>query len=128
MYSGIEKGWFPPLPETGNIRSMIHVDDLVRAILFVAKDNRTNGEIYIATDGKRYSSCEIYEILSSVLCKSPSKLKIPKFIFSFLALLNSRISYKVEKLLGDECFSSKKLYSLGFKSRFTLKDINETNF
>jgi len=27
------KGWFPPLPETNNKRSMIHVDDLVRAIL-----------------------------------------------------------------------------------------------
>ena len=35
MLSGIKKGWFPPLPETGNKRSMIHVDDLVRAILFL---------------------------------------------------------------------------------------------
>ena len=36
MLSGIELGWFPPLPEVGNRRSMIHVDDLVRAIFFVA--------------------------------------------------------------------------------------------
>ena len=29
MLSGVMRGWFPPLPETGNRRSMIHVDDLV---------------------------------------------------------------------------------------------------
>ena len=51
MLSWIEKGWFPPLPEVNNRRSMIHVDDLVRALLLVAGDDRANGEIYIATDG-----------------------------------------------------------------------------
>ena len=51
MRMGIESGWFPPLPETGNRRSMIHVDDLVRALLLVAEDEAANGEIYIATDG-----------------------------------------------------------------------------
>jgi UDP-glucose 4-epimerase len=30
MLSGIKAGWFPPLPETGNRRSMIHVDDSCR--------------------------------------------------------------------------------------------------
>jgi nucleoside-diphosphate-sugar epimerase len=52
LLSGVVGGWFPPLPETGNRRSMIHVDDLVRAILLVAEDKRANGEIFIATDGK----------------------------------------------------------------------------
>jgi len=56
MLAGIKKGWFPPLPETGNQRSMIHVDDLVRAILLVAKDECANGEIFIATDGTPHSS------------------------------------------------------------------------
>jgi nucleoside-diphosphate-sugar epimerase len=50
MLSGIKRGWFPPLPETGNRRSMIHVDDLVRAFLLVADDHHANGKIYIATD------------------------------------------------------------------------------
>ena len=35
MIKGIRKGWFPELPETKNRRSMIHVDDLVRSILFL---------------------------------------------------------------------------------------------
>ncbi|HIJ31752.1 MAG TPA: NAD-dependent epimerase/dehydratase family protein, partial [Gammaproteobacteria bacterium] len=37
MCTGFEKGWFPPLPETGNRRSMIHVDDLVQSLLLVAE-------------------------------------------------------------------------------------------
>ena len=69
MLSGIKKGWFPPLPEIGNKRSMIHVDDLVRAILLVATDERANGEIFIATDSMPYSSREIYNTMCDVLEK-----------------------------------------------------------
>ena len=36
MLNGINRGWFPPLPEIGNRRSLIHVDDLVKAILLAA--------------------------------------------------------------------------------------------
>ena len=55
MLSWIEKGWFPPLPEVNNRRSLIHVDDLVRALVMVAGDDRADGEIFIATDGVLHS-------------------------------------------------------------------------
>ena len=128
MLSGIKKGWFPPLPETGNKRSMIHVDDLVRAILLVADDDRANGEIFIATDGTPYSSREIYNAMCRVLDKSILKWSVPKFLFDAVSLINPRIKYKLNKLLGDECYSSVKLESLGFKAKKTLKDMNETSF
>ena len=128
MLNGISKGWFPPLPETGNKRSMIHVDDLVRAILLVAGDDRANGEIFIATDGKPYSSREIYNAMCSALDKSISKWSVPKSLFDMVSLLNPRIKYKLNKLLGDECYSSTKLEALGFKAQKTLKDMNETSF
>ena len=128
MLLGVEKGWFPPLPETGNKRSMIHVDDLVRAILLVADDDRANGEIFIATDGTPYSSREIYNAMCRVLDKSILKWSVPKFLFDAVSLINPRIKYKLNKLLGDECYSSVKLESLGFKAKKTLKDMNETSF
>jgi UDP-glucose 4-epimerase len=128
MLVGIKKGWFPPLPETGNKRSMIHVDDLVRAILLVADDDRANGEIFIATDGTPHSSREIYNTMCSVLDKSILKWSVPKFLFDAVSLINPRIKYKLNKLLGDECYSSAKLESLGFKAKKTLKDMNETSF
>jgi len=128
MLSGIKKGWFPPLPETGNRRSMIHVDDLVRAILLVAEDKRANGEIFIATDGTPYSSREIYDAMCKISGKPTSKWSVPKTLFDLASLANSRIKYKINKLLGDECYSSTKLEVLGFKAKKSLKDMNETDF
>lgn len=128
MLVGIRNGWFPPLPDTCNRRSMIHIDDLVHAILLVAYDERTNGQIYIASDGKPHSSREIYETMCQLAGKKVPAWELPKFVFNLLGLLNPRIQYKVDKLLCDECFSSEKIESLGFKAMRTLSDMNETFF
>ena len=128
MLSGVRVGWFPPLPETGNRRSMIHVDDLVRAILLVAKDECANGEIFIATDGTPHSSRYIYNAMCSALDKSIPKWSVPKTLFDIASLVSSQIKYKINKLLGDECYSSAKLEALGFKAKKSLKDMNETDF
>lgn len=122
MLSGIEKGWFPPLPEINNRRSMIHVDNLVRTLLLVGSDNRANGEIYIATDSVTYSSRDIYEAMCGLLGKKAPRWSVPKFLFDAIALINPRISNKVDKLFGDENYSSKKLQLLGFCPKYGLKD------
>ena len=95
MLAGIKKGWFPPLPETRNRRSMIHVDDLVGAIFLVAKDERANGEIFIAEGGVTYSSRDIYNAMCDVLGKSIPKWSVPKIIFDFASLASPRIKYKI---------------------------------
>ena len=128
MRRWIEKGWFPPLPETGNRRSMIHVDDLVQALMFVAEDDRANGEIYIATDGESYSSRQIYETFCAVVDKAVPQWSVPRVIFDIVSLMSSRTRYKIDKLLGDEHYSSKKLQSLGFKAQRSLREMNETAF
>jgi len=128
MLLGVTKGWFPPLPETGNRRSMIHVDDLVRAISLIAEDKRANGEIFIATDGIPHSSRGIYNAMCNVVGRSVPKWAIPKIIFDIACLASPRIKYKINKLLGDECYSSTKLEALGFKAKKSLQDMNETDF
>ena len=128
MMSGIDKGFFPPLPKVKNKRSMIHVDDLVRAILFIAEDDRAKGEIFIATDGRSYSSREIYTFMCSALEKKVPSWYMPKFLFNIASLISPRINYKINKLLGDECYSSAKLEALGFQAKKSLRDINETDF
>jgi len=125
MFSGVRKGWFPPLPESGNRRSMIHVDDLVRAILLVANDERANGEIYIATDGDPHSSREVYEAICQAVGKKAPCWGVPKILFDGVALVSSQLQYKIGKLLGDECYSSEKLQALGFKAEKTLRNIND---
>ena len=128
MLAGIDKGWFPPLPETGNRRSMIHVDDLVQAILLAAEDGRANGEIFIATDGQDYSTRTIYDAICQAVGRRVPRWSVPKAVFSAAAYVGDRMerfpfdSYRQQKLLGDECYSSDKIRSLlGFESRKTLQ-------
>jgi len=128
MLSGIKKGWFPPLPKMDNRRSMIHVDDLVRAILMVSMGKFANNEIFIATDGSPYSSDEIYNVMCKVIGKKIPKWRVPKIIFYFATLLGPNIKHKINKLFGDEYYSSTKLESLGFKAKKTLQNMNETDF
>jgi UDP-glucose 4-epimerase len=128
MLSSIKRGLLPPLPETGNKKSMIHVDDLVEAILLVAHSDNADGEIFIATDGKKYSSREIYEGICTVIGKPIPKWSLPRFVFDLVSLASPKIKYKVDKLLGDECYSSKKLESIGFKPSRSFEDMNETCF
>jgi len=128
MMSGVKKGWFPPLPLVENKKSMIHVDDLVEAIYLVANSRHNPGEVFIATDGITYSSREIYECMCIISKKPIPKWAVPKAIFNLLSFISPSIKYKVDKLLGDECYSSNKLESLGFKSKKTLKDMNEASF
>jgi len=122
MLYWIEKGWFPPLPEIVNRRSMIHVDDLVRVILLIAKDDRAKREIFNATDGHKYSSREIYESMCHMLGKPIPSWSVPKNIFNFVSFIHPKLRKKIEKIFGDEYYSSKKLQSLGFKAKYSLKD------
>ena len=107
---------------------MIHVDDLVRSLLLVAEDDRANGEIFIATDGETHSSREIYVAMCNVLGKPVPQWRIPKFLLNIAFFMVPYVKYKANKLFGDECYSSVKLESIGFKSYYKLKDMNKTFF
>ena len=128
MLSGIKKGWFPPIPESGNRRSLIHVDDLVRAIWLITNHENTDGEIFIASDGTPRSSREIYNTMCVLLGKRKSNWSIPKLLLNLSGMVNKKIKYKIDKLLGNECYSSEKLESLGFRPKKCLEDMNETDF
>ena len=128
MLTGIKKGWFPPLPDIKNKRSMVHIDNLVDAIFFVSKNSHANGKIFIIADKKPYSSHEIYNVMRHISGKRILKWSVPKFIFDAAALMSPINKYKLNKLLGSEYYPSKKIEHLGFNPKRTLKDMNETSF
>ena len=55
-------------------------------------------------------------------------MECSKILFDIVSLVSPRIKYKINKLLGDECYSSAKLEALGFKAKKSLQDMNETDF
>ena len=67
MARGIQCGWFPSLPETGNRRSLVHVDDVVAVMRLVAERAEANGRTYIVADPQPYSGREIYDAIGTAL-------------------------------------------------------------
>lgn len=87
MAAMIRKGLFPPLPETGNKRSLVHVDDLVRALSLVGKESRAAGKTYIVADALAYSGREIYDALRAALGMPPVAVSVPRSVLAFGAAL-----------------------------------------
>ena len=128
MLKGISQGWFPPIPRTGNQRSMVHVDDVVDALIHLAFHQDASGEVFIVTDGQTYSTHDIYSELRLALGKSQPRWSIPKAGFDLLSHLSPKVKFKLQKLFGNEAYSSTKLSGLGFQPTRTLRNINETRY
>ena len=129
----IEKRLFPPLPETGNRRSLVHVDDVVRAVRLVASRPEANGRTYIIADPQPYSGRQIYSAIRSGLGVPAAKWAVPaawlrggghlgdllgKFSGRQLSL-NSEV---VERLLGSACYNPHLIEKeLGFRAQVGLE-------
>lgn len=126
MMNSIKSGWFPPLPETHNKRSMICINDLIDAILLIASDKRANGRMYIVTDGCHYSSRDIYKAMCQAIGKNTPIWTTPKFVFSLLAWIGDIVKYipfnshRYKKIFGNECYYSVELHKLGFTPKYDL--------
>jgi nucleoside-diphosphate-sugar epimerase len=128
MLTGIEQGWLPPLPGAHNRRSLIHVDDVVRALRLVAHHEDAKGEIFIATGARDYSTQAIYRTLCEVAGKRPPQWSVPKILFDLLARAHPKLDEKVSKLFGDAQYYSTKLQSIGFEAHRDLREIHETMY
>lgn len=133
MIQAIRRGMFPPLPETHNRRSMVHVDDVVQAAILAAEKPEAAGQIYIVTDGQAYSTRQIYDWIRSVLGKSSLNASIPMGFLKLLAKSGDAIgrisgrrfpfdSDALDKLTGSAWYSSVKIQrELGFSPQHTLQ-------
>jgi nucleoside-diphosphate-sugar epimerase len=133
MAIAIDRGWFPPLPEVENRRSMIHVDDVVRAMLLAAENPQACNQTYIVTDGCIYSSRQIYILICQILGRRIPQWHFPVGLLQMGAKigdltervlkrgvpLNSQILYK---LIGSAWYSCAKIQmELGYSPRHSLE-------
>ncbi|WP_457571545.1 NAD-dependent epimerase/dehydratase family protein [Desulfovulcanus sp.] len=133
MIKFIKKGIFPPLPEIGNKRSMVHVDDVVQAAILAAEKPKARSQVYIVTDGKVYSTRQIYLWIRQVLGKGEPVFTLPWFIWrlggkigDLLGFIRGRRfvfdSQALDKLFGSACYSSARIKKeLAFKPRWDLQ-------
>lgn len=85
MIEAINAGRFPPVPQTGNRRSMVHADDVVTAMIAAAASPGAVGRAFIVSDGRYYSTRDIYESICRGL-ERPVRSGLPRGVFRALAL------------------------------------------
>lgn len=134
MARGIRAGWFPPLPETGNRRSLVHVDDVVAAMRLVAQAQAANGRTYIVADPRAYSGREIHDAIRRALGKPPARRRVPAALLRAGGRLGDGVgkftgrplplnSEVVERLLGSACYTPARIErELGWRARIGLEE------
>lgn len=134
MIQAVARGRFPPLPETGNRRSMVDVRDVVQAALLAATNPVAAGKTYIVTDGRAYSTRQIYEWICEALQVSVSRWTIPLPVLRMAAHIGDAIgrikgrrfmfdTAALDKLTGSAWYSSEKISrELNYRPAHTLKD------
>lgn len=134
MMTAIARGRFPPVPETGNVRSMVDVRDLVEAILAAAVRPEAAGGTFILTDGEAYSTRRIYLAMCAALGRRPPPWTLPAGLLRLLGRLGDAgealfgrdlpiDSTRVRRLLESACYRSVRAEAgLGFRPRHRLED------
>lgn len=133
MMTAIERGNFPPVPDTHNRRSMVCLYDVIRAAVAVATNPAANGQTYILEDGQHYSTRRLYEQMALALGKKPTSLALPLCIFKTLGRFGDLIGKirgrrfifdtdAVTKLFSSNVFDGSKITrDLGFSYEWTLE-------
>ncbi len=92
MIRTINKGYFPPLPEVGHKRSMIHVKDLVDAVILSSENSLASGKFYYVTDGMTYSTRQLHVLISEALKKRKSNWYVPLSLLKSVAFIGDIFS------------------------------------
>ena len=133
MMRAVEAGWFPPLPETNNRRSLVHIDDVLDALVLVAEHDAAVGGVYIVAHPVAVSGRELYAAMCEVLGKSVPRFAIPAWLLRLVGiagdlagkLFKRRIpidSQTVSRLLDSAWYSSDLLArELGWHARVDLR-------
>jgi nucleoside-diphosphate-sugar epimerase len=133
MLRAVVNNRFPPMAEVGNLRSMVHFEDLIQAAILGAEKPQSVGETFIVSDGRNYSTRQIYECMCRAAGKRCPRWTVPFWSLKGLAIAGDLIgrlkgrrcsfdSRALTKLVGSAVFSSRKIESrLGYHPRWDLE-------
>ncbi len=127
MIAAIRRGRFPPPPDNGNRRSLIHVENAVDALILAARHPAAAGHVYNVTDARPYSTREIYDGVRAALGRPQAGWSVPEWAFRLLAstgdvarrIAGRRVGFDseaFEKLLGTAWYRSDRIQQeLGYR-------------
>ena len=130
----VQKGRFPPLPETGNHRSLVHVDDVVVAMCQVAEDDRAKGRTYIIAGLEAPSGRQLYDAMRVALGQPVRRWTVPESMLRVAARFGDSLevvcrrrmpldSEALDRLLGSAWYSTARVErELGWRAKVRLED------
>jgi nucleoside-diphosphate-sugar epimerase len=133
MIAAIDAGRFPPLPDSGNRRSILHVANLTDGLLLAATHSRANGECYIVTDTHAYSTRALYEMIVRALGRRVPRWSAPGWALKTLAMGGDAVgafrgrpftfnSDVLARLMESSWYSSAKITrELGYEPRVSFE-------
>ena len=133
MIEAVRHNRFPPLPELGNKRSMVHVRDVLQAAVLAGTHPKAAGQVFIVSDGQTYSTRQMYAFICRALNRKVPGWTIPSVALRGLAVIGDLIGKArgrrfvfdadaLNKLTGSAWFSSEKIQTfLGFNPEWTLE-------
>jgi UDP-glucose 4-epimerase len=133
LIDAVARGRFPPWPRVANRRSAIHADDAVRAALLLAECSQAAGQVYLATDGRTYSTRWLYERVRAALGLPIPRWGVPLWALRSAAAAGSLLESAtgrampltrtgLAKLTGDAWYSGERIRTdLGFEPRYDME-------
>jgi nucleoside-diphosphate-sugar epimerase len=133
MIRAVSRGVFPPVPEVTNARSMVHVEDLARAVILAGEKNEANGKVYLVSDGLEYSTRQMYEWICTALGRSVPSWALPLPVLGAMARVGDAIgavtrrpfvfnSLALDRLLGSARYDSRRIQNeLAFRPEWNLE-------
>jgi UDP-glucose 4-epimerase len=77
LVKALSRGWFIPVGDGENRRTLIYEQDVVRAALLAAEHPRAPGRIYNVSDGELHSLREVIACISAALGRRPPQFFLP---------------------------------------------------
>jgi len=134
MLRAIRSYRFPPPPPLPNRRAMVHVDDVVRAMLAAGESANAVGKRIVIGDGVEYSTRDIYDAMNHALDRPAPTWSMPLALWRALAragdtlgaLTHRRAPFDSDayrKLFGSAWYEPGDMRSdLGVVPELTLED------
>jgi dTDP-glucose 4,6-dehydratase len=108
------------------IQHHVHVEDVVRAAIFICDNAKTAGEAYNIADDMPISIEDSFNVVTKLVNKKPPRLRVPKwsvYLYGHLDRTWNRIRGKeslfektaLKLLFSDHVFDNSKLKRLGFE-------------
>lgn len=133
LVNALARGWFLPVGDGTNRRTLIFIEDVARAALVAAEHPQAAGRVFNVTDGEVHSLREILATMCAALGRRPPRFYLPlgpvclaaRLVDSFAGVAGRSfdLSGKIKKFTEDVAVSGERIrQELGFQPLYGLEE------